>query len=185
MRVTVTPREAAATRIKSPARTTRHGLPGRNSCARGPPTDWGELVQVHDDRNVFQATDRRTARDRYSQPLTGVGHEASKARGGPTGTRSAPTREKRHRRGMRGVLADRFPTDEAPNLAAQGQSVSRKTVAEVPLTGLSFLERDHALLGVALQLRPAETVRGPRRGVDHSDFRDSVASVERTLDPRS
>ena len=24
------------------------------SHARGPPTDWGELVQVHDDRNVFQ-----------------------------------------------------------------------------------------------------------------------------------
>ena len=39
---------------------------------------------------------------------------------------------------MRGVLAHRFPTAEAPNLSAQGQSVSRKTVAEVPLTGLSF-----------------------------------------------
>ena len=26
------------------------------SPARGPPTDWGELVQVHDDRNVFQAS---------------------------------------------------------------------------------------------------------------------------------
>jgi hypothetical protein len=25
------------------------------SPARGPPTDWGELVQVHDDRDVFQA----------------------------------------------------------------------------------------------------------------------------------
>ena len=24
------------------------------SPARGPPTDWGELVQVHDDRNTFQ-----------------------------------------------------------------------------------------------------------------------------------
>ncbi|NDC53829.1 MAG: hypothetical protein EBZ74_05945 [Planctomycetia bacterium] len=22
--------------------------------ARGPPTDWGEFVQVHDDRDVFQ-----------------------------------------------------------------------------------------------------------------------------------
>ena len=22
--------------------------------ARGPPTDWGELVQVHDDRDIFQ-----------------------------------------------------------------------------------------------------------------------------------
>jgi hypothetical protein len=26
------------------------------SPARGPPTDWGELVQVHDDRAVFQAS---------------------------------------------------------------------------------------------------------------------------------
>ena len=26
------------------------------SPARGPPTDWGELVQVHDDRHVFQAS---------------------------------------------------------------------------------------------------------------------------------
>ena len=26
------------------------------SPARGPPTDWGELVQVHDDRDVFQAS---------------------------------------------------------------------------------------------------------------------------------
>ena len=25
------------------------------SPARGPPTDWGELVQAHDDRGVFQA----------------------------------------------------------------------------------------------------------------------------------
>jgi hypothetical protein len=26
------------------------------SPARGPPTNWGELVQVHDDRDVFQAS---------------------------------------------------------------------------------------------------------------------------------
>ena len=26
------------------------------SPARGPPTDWGELVQIHDDREVFQAS---------------------------------------------------------------------------------------------------------------------------------
>jgi len=25
------------------------------SPARGPPTDWGELVQIHDDRDIFQA----------------------------------------------------------------------------------------------------------------------------------
>ncbi|MCE9631156.1 MAG: hypothetical protein K8S94_10650 [Planctomycetia bacterium] len=26
------------------------------SPARGPPIDWGELVQVHDDRAIFQAS---------------------------------------------------------------------------------------------------------------------------------
>jgi hypothetical protein len=26
------------------------------SPARGPPTDWGELVQIHDDRDVFQVS---------------------------------------------------------------------------------------------------------------------------------
>jgi hypothetical protein len=26
------------------------------SPARGPPTDWGEFMQIHDDRDVFQAS---------------------------------------------------------------------------------------------------------------------------------
>ena len=26
------------------------------SPARGPPTDWGERIQVHDDRAIFQAS---------------------------------------------------------------------------------------------------------------------------------
>jgi hypothetical protein len=39
---------------------------------------------------------------------------------------------------MRGVLANRLRTAETPTFAAQGQSVSRKTGAEVPFTGLSF-----------------------------------------------
>jgi hypothetical protein len=26
------------------------------SPARGPPTDWGELVQIHDDRDIFQTS---------------------------------------------------------------------------------------------------------------------------------
>ena len=37
------------------------------SPARGPPTDWGELVQVHDDRDVFQsAPDEMPAIDIHS-----------------------------------------------------------------------------------------------------------------------
>jgi hypothetical protein len=48
--------------------------------------------------------------------------------------------EKHHRRVMRGVLVNRHRTADTPNLAAQGQSVSRKTIAEVIFTGLSFLK---------------------------------------------
>jgi hypothetical protein len=40
---------------------------------------------------------------------------------------------------MRGVLENRRRTADTPNLAAQGQSVSPKIVAEVPLAGLSFI----------------------------------------------
>ncbi len=58
-----------------------------------------QLVQVHDDRAIFQATDRRVARVRHPQPLTGVGREASKPRERLTGTPSAQTPEKRYRRG--------------------------------------------------------------------------------------
>ena len=41
------------------------------SPARGPPTDWGEIVQVHDDIRDRSDLARRVARDRYSQPLKG------------------------------------------------------------------------------------------------------------------
>ena len=40
--------------------------------------------------------------------------------------------------GVRDVVANRHQTADTPNLAAQGQSFSRKTAAEVPFTGLSF-----------------------------------------------
>ena len=56
-----------------------------------------------------------------------------------TGTRSAPTHENHSRRGARGISANRHRTPDTPDLAAHGQSVSRKTIAEVPLTGLSSL----------------------------------------------
>jgi hypothetical protein len=37
------------------------------SPARGPPADWGELVQIHDDRDVFQAaTEELPAIDSHS-----------------------------------------------------------------------------------------------------------------------
>jgi hypothetical protein len=75
MWTTGAPQGAAATRLtrpQNPAPTIRRGLPGPIwkilthlgeplepppvSPARGPPNDWGELVQIHDDRDVFQAS---------------------------------------------------------------------------------------------------------------------------------
>jgi hypothetical protein len=38
--------------------------------ARGPPTDWGELVQVHFRPGNLSGVARRAARDRHPQPLT-------------------------------------------------------------------------------------------------------------------
>ena len=35
------------------------------SPARGPPTNWGEFVQTHDEHDVVQATDRRAVCDRH------------------------------------------------------------------------------------------------------------------------
>ena len=40
------------------------------SPARGPPADWGEIVQVHDERDGFQAAGGRAARDRQSLAVT-------------------------------------------------------------------------------------------------------------------
>jgi hypothetical protein len=136
------------------------------SPARGPPTDWGELVQAHDDRDVFQATDRRAARDRYPQRLSGTGRKPPKPRERQTGTRSAPTHENHHRRGVRGVLANRHRTADTPNLAAEGQSVSRKTVAEVPLTGLSLDARPARPLHRRRVLSDRHRGRGDPRGRD-------------------
>ena len=45
--------------------------PAPVSPARGPPTDWGELVQVHFRPGNLSGVARRTARDRHPQPLTG------------------------------------------------------------------------------------------------------------------
>jgi hypothetical protein len=78
----------------------RHGSPPQVSPARGPPTDWADLVQVHDDRDVSQATDRRVARDRHPQPLSPAGREVTtKPPGGRTRRDSTPTPDKRHFRG--------------------------------------------------------------------------------------
>ena len=58
---------------------------------------------------------------------------------------------------MRGVLVNRHRTADTPNLAAQGQSVSRKTVAEVPLTGLSFVLEGPKNQRIAVEIKRSPT----------------------------
>ncbi len=93
------------------------------SPARGPPTDWGELAQAHDDRNVFQATDRRAACDRHPQLVTRVGRKAPKPQDWRTGRRSAPRRKNRHRRKW---VAFRATGSGRPGRSPRGSRVARQ-----------------------------------------------------------
>ena len=110
------------------------------SPARGPPTDWGELVQPHDDRNVFQATDRRAARDRYPQPLTPAERQVT---GHNKAVRRPDSERLRADAGktslQRGKQAFREPVlGPARREHAAHESLSiRPMLAEVPLAGLS------------------------------------------------
>jgi hypothetical protein len=52
---------------------------------------------------------------------------------------------------MHGVLANRLRTAETTDRAAHESSVSRKTVAEVPLTGLSFAVRRRKLCSTIIE----------------------------------
>jgi hypothetical protein len=110
------------------------------SPARGPPTDWGELVQPHDDRNVFQATDRRAARDRYPQPLTPAERQVTgynKAVRRPDSERLRADAGKTSL--QRGKQAFREPVlgPARREHAAHESLISRPMLAEVPLAGLS------------------------------------------------
>ena len=50
-------------------------LVGDCGAARGPPTDWGELVRANDDRDVIEASSDFTARDR--DPLALIGRSST------------------------------------------------------------------------------------------------------------
>ena len=81
---------------------------------------------------------RRAARDRHPPPLTGVGPEASKPRERPTRTRSARDARKTLTKRVRGVSRNPLRTPGPAPPKAHESLISRKTVAEVPLTGLSL-----------------------------------------------
>jgi hypothetical protein len=107
------------------------------SPARGPPTAWGELVQVHDDRDVLQSSpDELPAIDIHS--LGGRRRQPAVAR---MRRRSAPSVKKDHSGGYRGVgipaTTGPAPTCRRP-ARARSRLTDRERVAEVPLTGLTF-----------------------------------------------
>jgi hypothetical protein len=95
-------------------------------------------VQIHDDRDVFQATDRRTARDRYSQPLSGAGCDPRMSGNCERG-RGLRRREKNATEAGAGRYEKPAPDTRAAPPQAHESLIGRKTVEEVPLTGLSLL----------------------------------------------
>ena len=96
-------------------------------------------MQAHHDRDVFQATDRRAARDRYSQPLTPAGREGStKPPRARTRRDSAPTAEKRHCKGSARRSWIRCFGTRKTGHSAHEPPISSQSVTDVPLAGLSF-----------------------------------------------
>jgi hypothetical protein len=144
------------------------------SPARGPPADWGELVQAHFRPGNHSGTDRRAARDRHPQPLTGSHATVRTAReksGFKAGLRqrenpalsvdvssSAPRSERRIQPGQSRLLLLMV-------LAA------RPTLAEVPLADLSLGGPRHGNAA----LPPASAGQADEHQSDSLDLR---------LDPR-
>lgn len=123
------------------------------SPARGPPADSSELVQAHDDRDVFQATERRGACDRHSPSLTAAASEApTKPPWGRTRRASAPTPENSHSRRGRQAFQEPFVGPARRQHAARRPLMTSAMLAEVPLAELS-LERCHDARVAVLFLR--------------------------------
>ncbi len=107
------------------------------SPASGPPTARGEIVQVHDDRDAIQATpDDLPAIDIYS--LWPVPDASRRCPGNGDLGRGLHKREKNATQGSAGRFEKPTPDSQAALPAAHESLISRKNVAEVPLTGLSF-----------------------------------------------
>ena len=67
--------QTAAHQSRSRDPASVRALVGDCGAARGPPTDWGELVRANDDRDVIQASSDFTARDR--DPLALIGRSST------------------------------------------------------------------------------------------------------------
>jgi len=149
------------------------------SPARGPPTDWGELVQIHDDRDVFQATDRRTARDRYSQPLSGAGCDPRMSGNCERG-RGLRRREKNATEAGAGRYEKPAPDTRAAPPEAHESLIGRKTVEEVALTGLSFARAIRPMPDPASAIL---TISGSKTSYRMGSLSGASTSRPRTLAP--
>ena len=116
---------------------TDGGLVAPLSPARGPPTEWAELVQAHDERDAMQASpDDLPVIDIHSLcPVPDARHRSPGTGGLGSGLR----------RGEKIAIAGGEWRFGKPSLDAQAAPpcaheslVSWETIAEVPLTGLSF-----------------------------------------------
>jgi len=108
------------------------------SPARGPPTEWAELVQAHDERDAIQSSDSRCAGDRHPQPLSGAGRDPRMSGNCELG-RGLRRREKNVNKAGAGRFEKPAPYARAAPPEAQQSFISRKTVAVVPLAGLFFV----------------------------------------------
>ena len=93
-------------------------------------------MQAHDDRAFFHATDRQAARDRHPQALSGAGRYPRMSGNCELG-RGLRRRVKNANEAGAGRFEKPAPPESHESL------ISRKTVAEVPLTGLSLASLAH------------------------------------------
>jgi hypothetical protein len=106
------------------------------SSARGPPTDWGELIEVHDDRAVFQSlSDELPVIDIHNlRPQPGARYQRSRqaARLGETLRR----RRKTPFQGVSPAFLKRLFGARHIGHSAHKPLIRSGNVAEVPLAGL-------------------------------------------------
>ncbi len=107
------------------------------SPARGPPTDWDELVPSHDDRAIFQGRiDELPAIDIHASDRCRTRGVESLEKGKPG--RGLRTREKNATEAGAAGFEKPAPAARVAPPEAHESLIGRKTAAEAPLTGLSF-----------------------------------------------
>lgn len=141
--------------------------------ARGPPIDWGEFVQAHDDRAIFQASpDDLAVIDIHS--LEPASDTRRRSHGNVRLGRGLRQREKNAiAEGKPRVLGTLFAARKNGPTAHE-PLVSSGVFAEVPLTGLSVYP--------AIDMHPLPSADGALDVVVHSETLEHVAHPVRALE---